>query len=42
MSLTNVILIMLQLHITIGLKHIISILGICSTKINRPNAKYHI
>jgi hypothetical protein len=32
---------MLQLHITVGLKWIVSILGSCSTKINRSNNKYH-
>jgi hypothetical protein len=32
---------MLQLYISVGLKQIVSILGICSTKINRSNTKYH-
>jgi hypothetical protein len=32
---------MLQLRITVGLKQIVSILGICFTKINQSNNKYH-
>jgi hypothetical protein len=32
---------MLQLHITVGLKRMLSTLGIYSTKINRSNNKYH-
>jgi hypothetical protein len=31
---------MLQLRITVGLKRIVTILGICSTKINGSNNKY--